>query len=65
MIKPQLRALLPERRFNSKFIDRLNQYAQIVAQHLTQDLVRLGNGRFGADTAAKLRLDHVESGFHV
>ena len=55
----------PERRLDTEFVCGLDEDAQVVAEDLRQHFVRLRDRRFGADTTAELRLDHVERRFDV
>ena len=43
-------ALFPERRLDSKLVDRLHQHAEVMAEDLTQDFVHHRGGALGPDT---------------
>jgi hypothetical protein len=60
-----LRTCLLERRFDSNLVGRLNEYAEVMAENLAQNLIDLNFGCLRADTRTELGLDHVERGFHV
>ena len=55
----------PKSRFDSQFVNRLNQDAQIVTKHLTQRLVDLCGVRPTSPPLTKLTLDHVKRGFDI
>lgn len=60
-----LRGLFPKRRFNSEFIDRLNETTQIMSKDFAQGFVNLRRAGLASEAIAKLSLDHVEGCFDV
>lgn len=46
-------------------MNRLNDYAEIMTEHLAECFVDLCGHSLAAKSLTKLRLDHVESRFHV
>ncbi|HKP38489.1 MAG TPA: hypothetical protein VJT71_16640 [Pyrinomonadaceae bacterium] len=57
--------LFPKGRFDPKFVNRLNENAQIMRQHFAKSFIDLCRARFTSQTVAKLGLNHAESGFDI
>lgn len=51
---------IPERRLDAKFINGLNEAAQIMAQDFAQNFVNLRRAPLASEAFAELRLDHAE-----
>src|ERR1700733_1294778 len=56
---------MPKLRVDSKLEDRANDAAQVVAEHLAQNLVDLRGRRLSANARAELGLNHVERRFYI
>lgn len=59
------RVVSPKRRLDTQFVDRLNDDADIMAEHLTKSLIDLSGFSLASQGNAKLCFDHVERGFDV
>lgn len=55
----------PESRLNAKFINGLNETADIVTKNLAQDFVNLRCRCLALETFAKLRLNHAERRLNI
>lgn len=53
------------RAFEPDFVDAGDQHAQVVRDHLEQNLVELSGIGLATQAISELRLDHVEGRFHV
>lgn len=59
------RGFCAERRLDSQLVKRLYQNADIMCQHLTENLIDLSHGALGFHGSAKLGLDHRHGGLGV
>ena len=60
-----LRNLFPKLRLQVQLVHALNQAADVVAKDFAQRLVDLRRAGLTPKRVTELRLNHVESGFHV
>ena len=52
-------------RLNPQFMNRLNQHAEVMAEHLTEDLIELPDIAFTPYRIPKLGLDHTKGRLDV
>lgn len=58
-------AVRRKRRADTQFVHRVNQAADVLAQHLAKHFVFHRRIGLGADMGAELRFDHTDRGFDV
>src|ERR1035438_339943 len=55
----------PESRLNLQFVNRMNESAEVMANHFAQNLVDLSGRGLRSDRSAELSFEHRESSFDV